>query len=154
MTLPNTGSKGSSFFMAHLDKPDLVLMRPQRLKEPINAIAGQSKHRIDPPDDKALNDQVSNCFGHVFFLIAQSMSCVQRSRSMRERFGKYSPHRSQREGASGRQGEEKYMLCYWVLCQAAIFSISAHPCLQERGINHASILLRHRILSDSCRLGL
>jgi hypothetical protein len=62
-----------------LDKPDLVLMRPQRLKEPINAIAGQSKHRIDTPADKALDDQVSDCFGHVFFLIAQSMSCVQKS---------------------------------------------------------------------------
>ena len=95
--------------MAHLDKPDLVLMRPQRLKEPINAIAGQSKHCIDTPADKALDDQVSNCFGHVFSLIAQLM---------------------------------------------AIFSISAHSCLQERSINHASILLRHRILSDSCHLGL
>lgn len=41
------GGEGRGLFMPHLDELQLVLMRSQRLEEPVHSISGKAKHRIN-----------------------------------------------------------------------------------------------------------
>ncbi len=49
------GGKRRGLFVAHLEEPDLVLMRAQRLEDAVHAIARQTEDRVYPPLDESLD---------------------------------------------------------------------------------------------------
>src|SRR5579862_255343 len=58
-----TGHKSSCFFVADLDKPNLVGALAQRFHNSVDAIPWQSKHHIDAPIVNGVNQHVRRrCF--------------------------------------------------------------------------------------------
>jgi hypothetical protein len=56
--------EGGGFFMAHLDEANLFLPRPQRLDDPVDAIAGQAEHHVDAPFHQRVDEAVRCRFAH------------------------------------------------------------------------------------------
>ena len=61
----SAGHERGGFLMANLDKADIVLALPQRLHNPIDPVAGNSKYRVHTPIEEAVNKNISggSCHG-------------------------------------------------------------------------------------------
>src|SRR5215831_12589980 len=59
-----TGGEGGGLFVAHLNKLERVLMRPQRLEQAINAIVRQAKNGLHPPINEPFDHQIGNRLCH------------------------------------------------------------------------------------------
>ena len=66
------GHERRRFLVAHLDEPDLVLARAQRLHDPVDAVAWQPEYRVDAPVHQRLDEDVSARLRHVEIL---SVAC-------------------------------------------------------------------------------
>jgi hypothetical protein len=58
--------------MSHLNEAEFVLMRPQRFKEPVHAVAGKPKDNLYAPGQQAFNDQIRNLLSHQLFFLSIS----------------------------------------------------------------------------------
>lgn len=50
--------------MPGLDKPDFFIGTIERAEDPVNAIAGISKHVLDAPAVQTLNEEIAYGLGH------------------------------------------------------------------------------------------
>src|SRR5437667_10026836 len=58
------GHEGGRFLMAHLDEADLLLVRPQRFHDAVNAVSGKAEDGVYSPIHQAFNHHVSSSLGH------------------------------------------------------------------------------------------
>src|ERR671922_2844140 len=56
------------FFVPHLDEPNAVLARTQRLHDPVDAVAGQAEDDVDVPVQQGLDQYVSRRLRHAALL--------------------------------------------------------------------------------------
>src|ERR1700736_260455 len=55
----SAGHERGGFFMANLDEAYIVLALPQRLHNPIDPVARNSKYRVHTPIEEAINKNIS-----------------------------------------------------------------------------------------------
>src|SRR4029078_9719259 len=58
------GGEGRCLLVAHLNKSDFLLVRPQRLEETIYTVTRESKNGINVPLNEPFDYKVGHCFCH------------------------------------------------------------------------------------------
>src|SRR5438876_4702811 len=64
------GRESGGFLVPDLDEPDLVLIRPERLENSIDAVAGEAENSLDTPLDQAFHKQFRCIFVNYVLLIS------------------------------------------------------------------------------------
>ena len=60
------GHERRGFFMAHLDKPNLLLMSAERLHDSVDSIARKPEDDFHTPIDQSFNEYISSSHGTPF----------------------------------------------------------------------------------------